>query len=152
MSPVLMDPELGYTAFTVQRTTYRCQNGEPVSSVQTMTGAGDIHPGTPEMVQFLPEEDRHEEFISIYTDFTLSTGENNGGAQGGLDSSGADAGRITGVYCDHGECENVNDETGSNQRWRHRRLRPGNFAGTGKFGNGRTFFCFTGTVPVFYST
>ena len=80
MSPVLMDPELGYTAFTVQRTTYRRQNGESVPTVQTQAAAGDIHPGTPEMIQFLPEEDRHEEFIAIYTDFPLSVGENDGGA------------------------------------------------------------------------
>ena len=80
MSPVLMDPELGYTAFTVQRTTYRRQNGESVPTMQTLAAAGDIHPGTPEMIQFLPEEDRHEEFIAIYTDFPLSVGVNDGGA------------------------------------------------------------------------
>ncbi len=31
------------------------------------------------MLQLLPEEDRREEFISVYTDFPLSLGENDGG-------------------------------------------------------------------------
>ena len=33
------------------------------------------------MLQLLPEEDRAEEFIVIYTDFALSLGENDGGAE-----------------------------------------------------------------------
>ena len=80
ISPVLTDPDLGFTAFTVQRTTYRRQNGSSVPSDQTLPASGCIHPGTPEMVQLLPEEDRHEELIVIYTDFSLSLGENDGGA------------------------------------------------------------------------
>ena len=80
LSPALMDPELGFTAFTVQRTEYRRQGGASVPSVQTLPASGCIHPGTPEQLQLLPEEDRHEEFIAVYTDFTLSTGENGGGA------------------------------------------------------------------------
>ena len=32
------------------------------------------------MVQLLPEEEKHEEFIAVYTDFALSLGENAGGA------------------------------------------------------------------------
>jgi len=35
---------------------------------------GCIHPGTPEMIQLLPEEEKAEEFIAIYTDYPLSTG------------------------------------------------------------------------------
>ena len=80
LSPVLTDPELGFTAFTVQRTTYIRQNGTSVPSVQTLPASGCIHPGTPEMVQLLPEEERHEEYIVVYTDFALSLGENDGGA------------------------------------------------------------------------
>ena len=76
----LTDPELGYTAFTVQRITYIRQNGTSVPSSQTFSASGCIHPGTPEMLQLLPEEDRHEEFIVIYTDFALSFGANDGGA------------------------------------------------------------------------
>ena len=81
ISDAIFDPEMGYTGFTVQRTTYRRQNGQSIPSTEILTGAGDIHPGTPEMLQLLPEEDRHEEFISIYTDFPLSLGENEGGAE-----------------------------------------------------------------------
>ena len=80
-SAVLTDPELGFTTFTVQRTIYSRQNGESVPSVQTLPASGCIHPGTPEMIQLLPEEDRAEEFIVIYTDFALSLGENDGGAE-----------------------------------------------------------------------
>ena len=80
LTPALTDPDLGFTAFSVQRITYRRQNGESVPSVQTLPASGCIHPGTPEMLQLLPEEERHEEFISVYTDFPLRLGENGGGA------------------------------------------------------------------------
>ena len=80
ITEVLTDPELGFTSFSVRRTTYRRQNGESVPSAQTLSASGCIHPGTPEMIQLLPEEDRHEEFIAVYTDFALSLGENSGGA------------------------------------------------------------------------
>ena len=76
----LTDPELGFTSYSVRRITYRRQNGASVPSEQTLSASGCIHPGTPEMVQLLPEEDRYEEFIAVYTDFALSTGENDGGA------------------------------------------------------------------------
>ena len=76
----LTDPDLGFTAFSVLRTSYRRQNGSSVPSNRTLPASGCIHPGTPEMVQLLPEEERAEEFIMIYTDFPLSTGGNDGGA------------------------------------------------------------------------
>ena len=79
VSAALTDPDLGFTAFTVQRTTCRRQNGSSVPSVRTLPASGCIHPGTPEMVQLLPEEERHEEFIAVYTDFALNLGENGGG-------------------------------------------------------------------------
>ena len=53
----LTDPELGFTSFTVQRTTYCRQNGTSVPSTKTMSAAGAIHPGTPEMLQLLPAEE-----------------------------------------------------------------------------------------------
>ena len=79
LSIALTDPDLGFTAFTVQRTTYRRQNGDSVPSNRTLPASGCIHPGTPEMVQLLPDENRHEDFIAIYTDFALSLGDNPGG-------------------------------------------------------------------------
>ncbi len=79
LAPVFTDPDMGFTAFTVQSTTYRRQNGSSVPSEQTLQASGCIHPGTPEMVQLLPEEERQEEFIAVYTDFALSLGENGGG-------------------------------------------------------------------------
>ena len=80
ITEAITDPELGFTSFSVQRTTYRRQNGTSVPSAQTLAASGSIHPGTPEMIQLLPEEERNEEFIAIYTDFALSLGENDGGA------------------------------------------------------------------------
>ena len=79
-SSALPDPELGFTAFTVQRTVYRLQNGASVPSVRTLPASGCIHPGTPETLQLLPEETRAEEYIVVYTDFALSTGNNPGAA------------------------------------------------------------------------
>ena len=75
----LTDPELGFTSFSVLRTTYRRQNGTSVPAVQTLSASGCIHPGPPEMLQLLPAEERQEEFIAVYTDFALSLGANGGG-------------------------------------------------------------------------
>ena len=80
-SSALADPELGFTAFSVLRTSYRRQGGESVPSDQLLPASGCIHPGSPEMLQLLPEEERHEEFIEVYTAFPLSLGENGGGAE-----------------------------------------------------------------------
>ena len=80
MSFILQDPDLGSTDFTVQRTVYRRRAGQSVPTTQTHAATGCIHPGTPEMIQLLPEEEKHETFIAIYTDFRLTTGENFGGA------------------------------------------------------------------------
>ncbi len=74
ISVALTDPELGFTAFTVERITYtRSRSGTGISS-RTAQAAGCIHPGTPEMLQLLPEEEKKEDFIAIYTDYPLSTG------------------------------------------------------------------------------
>ena len=74
ISAAIQDPELGYTAFTVERITYtRSRSGSTSRSVTTQA-SGCIHPGTPEMLQLLPEEERNETFIAIYTDYPLSTG------------------------------------------------------------------------------
>lgn len=71
---VLNDFELGYTFFCVERITYtRSRSGISTSST-TVQAAGCIHPGTPEMLQLLPEEEKNETFITIYTDYPLSTG------------------------------------------------------------------------------
>ena len=78
LSSALLDPELGAVSFTVERITYRRSGGTVTSSSQTFTAVGCIHPGTPEMIQLLPEEDRHEIFIAVYTDFALSLGTNSG--------------------------------------------------------------------------
>ena len=74
ISSAVFDPELGSTAFTVERITYtRTRSGTTSSSVITHA-QGCIHPGTPEMLQLLPEQEKAEEFIAVYTDYPLSTG------------------------------------------------------------------------------
>ena len=70
----VLDPELGNTAFTVERITYTRSRSGTTSRSTTAQATGCIHPGTPEMLQLLPEEERAEQFIAIYTDYPLSTG------------------------------------------------------------------------------
>lgn len=78
ISDAIFDPELGCTAFTVERITYtRSRTGTTSRSITTQA-KGCIHPGTPEMIQLLPEEEKNEQFIAIYTDYPLSTGTPEG--------------------------------------------------------------------------
>ncbi len=74
ITSAILDPEMGCTAFTVERITYtRTRSGTGVHS-RTARARGCIHPGTPEMIKLLPEEEQHETYIVIYTDYPLSTG------------------------------------------------------------------------------
>ena len=74
----VFDPELGCTAFTVERITYTRSRAGTASRTVTAQATGCIHPGTPEMIQLLPEEEKNETFIVIYTDYPLSTGTPEG--------------------------------------------------------------------------
>ena len=65
---------MGFTAFTVQRYSYHRQNGH-IPSVQVLQASGCVHSGAPEMLRLLPEEDRYEEYIEVYTGFALNIGE-----------------------------------------------------------------------------
>ena len=78
ISSAIFDPELGCTGFTVDRITYTRSRSGTTSRTVTASAMGTIHPGTPEMIQLLPEEERQEEFIAIYTDYPLSTGTPEG--------------------------------------------------------------------------
>ena len=80
ITDTLSDPELGYTPFTVERITYTRTRSGNTSRSETFSASGLIHPGTPEMLQLLPEEERKEAFITVYTDFALSTGDPGSGA------------------------------------------------------------------------
>ena len=60
IASVLFDPGLGYTSFTVERITYiRTRTGTGIHS-QSIQARGCIHPGTLEMIQLLPEEEKNE--------------------------------------------------------------------------------------------
>ena len=74
ISSAIFDPELGCTGFTVERITCTRSRAGTTSRSVTVQAMGCIHPGTPEMLQLLPEEERNEAFIAIYTDYPLSTG------------------------------------------------------------------------------
>ena len=74
ITSAIFDPELGCTAFTVERITYTRSRAGTTSRSTTTQAMGCIHPGTPEMIRLLPEEEREEQFIAIYTDYALSTG------------------------------------------------------------------------------
>ena len=79
ISAALLDPELGFLSFTVRRLTYRLSQGMTTVTDTDYPAEGCIHPGTPEMAQLLPEEERHKDLIAIYTSFPLSLGNNPGG-------------------------------------------------------------------------
>ena len=74
ITSAIFDPELGCTAFTVERITYTRSRAGTTARSTTNQAMGCIHPGTPEMIQLLPEEEKNEQFIAIYTDYPLSTG------------------------------------------------------------------------------
>ncbi len=74
----VLDPELGCTAFTVERITCTRTREGTTSRSRTARALGCIHPGTPEMLQLLPEKERDESYIVIYTDYPLSTGAPEG--------------------------------------------------------------------------
>ena len=78
ITDAVFDPELGCTAFTVDRITYTRSRSGTTSRTVTSQAQGCIHPGTPEMLQLLPEEEKNEAFIAIYTDYALSTGTPEG--------------------------------------------------------------------------
>ena len=79
LSSAILAPELGAVSFTVERSIRKRDQGETVLLARsTSTAMGCIHPGTPETLSQLPEEDRHEEHIVIYTDYPLSLGQNDG--------------------------------------------------------------------------
>ena len=78
ISAALYDSELGCTSFSVDRITYTRSRSGTTSRTVTAQAQGCIHPGTPEMLQLLPEEEREEQFIAIYTDYALSTGTTEG--------------------------------------------------------------------------
>ena len=74
ITSAIFDSELGCSAFTVERITYTRSRAGTTSRSVTAQAMGCIHPGTPEMIQLLPEEEKNEQFIAIYTDYPLSTG------------------------------------------------------------------------------
>ena len=78
VASILNDPELGSTTFTVERTVYKRAAGEVTALARsTFPVTGCVHPGSPEQLQQLPEEDRHEEYIVVYCPPVLSLGENH---------------------------------------------------------------------------
>ena len=80
MMTALSDPELGLLSFTVRIPTYTLSQGAAAVAWTDRHAEGCIQPGTPEMTQLLPAEERHRELIVIYTSFPLSLGRNTGGA------------------------------------------------------------------------
>ena len=80
ISSAIFDPEMGSTAFTVERITYTRTRAGTTSRSEMTQAMGCIHPGTPEMIRLLPEEEKNEQLIAIYTDYPLSTGTPEGSA------------------------------------------------------------------------
>ena len=69
ISTALLDPELGFLQFTVRRLIYRLSQGTTTVTHTDHPAEGCIHPGTPEMTQLIPEEERHKDLIAVYTSF-----------------------------------------------------------------------------------
>ena len=79
ISSLLFDPELGSVSFTVERAVYKHDRAEnTLISRSTTPVIGVIHPVAPEEIQPKPAEDVHEEYIAVYTNYTLSAGESFG--------------------------------------------------------------------------
>ena len=74
ITSAVFDPELGCVAFIVERITYTRNREGTTSSVRTEQVSGCIQPGMAEALKLLPEEERNDTFIVIYTDYALSTG------------------------------------------------------------------------------
>ena len=62
ITDAIFDPELGCTGFTVERITYTRSRSGTISRIVTAQAMGTIHPGTPEMLQLLPEEVKNASF------------------------------------------------------------------------------------------
>ena len=75
LSTILLDPDLGASSFTILRREFRRIKGETTETTLRIPTAGCIHPGTPELVQLLPAEQRADAFIRITTPSRLQTGE-----------------------------------------------------------------------------
>ena len=74
IASALLDPELGCVPFTVERITYTRSREGIISRSVTEPARGCVHPGTAEALKLLPEEEKNEQFIVIYSDYPLSTG------------------------------------------------------------------------------
>ena len=74
ITAILFDPELGCISFTVEQITFTRSSEGTTSNSRTEQISGCIHPATADMLKLLPEEERNDTFIVIYTDYTLSTG------------------------------------------------------------------------------
>ena len=70
----LFDPDMGCANFIVERITYIRSREGTTTSVRTEQISGCIHPGSAEALKLMPEEEKNEQFIVIYTDYALSTG------------------------------------------------------------------------------
>ena len=74
ITSAILDPELGCGAFNVECITYTRGREGTTSSIRTEQASGCIHPATADALKLLPEEERNDTFIVIYTDYALSIG------------------------------------------------------------------------------
>lgn len=83
----LFCPDLGLAFFVVERITYFHSREGITTNSNTKQACGCIHPGAAESLRLLPEEEKNEQFIVIYTDYALSTGtpEDTGASFTGAD-------------------------------------------------------------------
>ena len=75
ISSALFDPELGCTAFTVERITCTRSREGTTACSRMEQAMGCVHPGTPETLELLPGEEQQETCIVVFTDYALSAGD-----------------------------------------------------------------------------
>ena len=75
MTSAFLDPEMGMTTFAVRRLTYEFNSNSDPSEETFLGVLGSIHPAAPEQLELLPEEERHDDYIYVHTEFACQLGK-----------------------------------------------------------------------------
>ena len=77
--PLLTDPEMGASSFSILRKTWAEEDGVPrLIDLEEIYAFGTLHPADPTRLDLLPEESRHDPIVLIHATEPLSLGEQHG--------------------------------------------------------------------------
>ena len=80
LSHVVKSKALGAVPFEIERTSYIHQGPQvAIDSSEQIAASGVIYPGNAQMIDQLPEEHKHDDFIVVFSDTKLSLGVKDGG-------------------------------------------------------------------------